>query len=52
MSQHPAQRHFGLGNESDVTEIKITWPNGQSSILKQPQVNFGHLVQANAKKKN
>jgi hypothetical protein len=44
MCQHPAQKHFGLGDEGEITEIKVTWPNGQITLLKDPKVNLSHLV--------
>lgn len=44
MCQHPAQKHFGLGLESKVTSIKITWPNGLTSILTNPEANLNHPV--------
>lgn len=44
MCQHPAQKHFGLGAEGEVTSIKVTWPNGKVTELKNPQVNLYHRV--------
>lgn len=44
MCQHPAQKHFGLGPETEVLEIKVTWPNGQKSLLSKPAPNKCHLV--------
>lgn len=46
MCQHPAQKHFGLGTKDLVRQIKVTWPNGQTSLLKNPESNLGHLVKA------
>ena len=31
--------HFGLGNQSEIEEIKIVWPNGNSTNLKDIKAN-------------
>ncbi|MCF0073255.1 VCBS repeat-containing protein [Dyadobacter sp. CY261] len=31
--------HFGLGKESTIQEVKITWPGGKGQILKDVKVN-------------
>lgn len=30
--QEPAEAFFGLGNATHIDEVKITWPNGETSI--------------------
>lgn len=30
--QEPAEAFFGLGNASHIDEVKITWPNGETSV--------------------
>ncbi len=43
MSQHPAQKHFGLGAKT-ATELIVTWPNGQISHLFGPAINCYHEI--------
>jgi hypothetical protein len=38
-SQDPAVAHFGLGTAALVAEVRILWPNGQSSSLTNVTVN-------------
>lgn len=44
MSQHPAQKHFGLGQENKVISLKITWPDGKSKLIEAPQINTYHQI--------
>ena len=44
MAQHPAQKHFGLGKEDRVTELRINWPNGKVTTLENPEINRYHRV--------
>jgi hypothetical protein len=43
-SQHPNTIHFGLGKSTRVTELKILWPNGQSTTLPNPEIDRYHRV--------
>lgn len=51
-SQHPSTAHFGLGNASEVEQIKVTWPNGQISLLEQPAIGRYHWADAPGGKKS
>jgi hypothetical protein len=44
MCQHPAQKHFGMGTGDEVIEIKVIWPNGGETVLKEPELNLVHAV--------
>lgn len=46
MCQHPAQKHFGLGSETEVEQVRITWPDGSKTVLDQPKIKTTHLVKA------
>ncbi len=35
--------HFGLGSDSTIQALKITWPDGKKTIIKHPKPNH-HLV--------
>ena len=37
--------HFGLGKLPKVAEVKIQWPNGESSVLTMPELNRIHRVE-------
>ena len=41
-SQHSANLHFGLGAQTEIDEIRVTWANGQTNILKQPKTDKYH----------
>ena len=44
MSSMPQIAHFGLAENNEIEEVKITWPNQMVSKLKTPQVNKVHLI--------
>lgn len=44
--QHSASRHFGLGEIEAVQAIKVRWPNGQETVVKDPKINQWHTVEA------
>ncbi|MFT5135533.1 MAG: hypothetical protein ACI8XV_000559 [Arenicella sp.] len=46
-SQHSANLHFGLGAQTEINEIRVTWANGQTSSLKQPKVDKYHRLENN-----
>jgi hypothetical protein len=39
VSQNPVEAHFGLGQASELTQVKIVWPDGQQSVLKDLDIN-------------
>lgn len=43
-SQHSANVHFGLGSQTEIEEIRVTWANGQESLMKQPAIDKYHKV--------
>jgi len=45
-SQHSAGAHFGLGKLDLLDEIQVNWPNGEVSMLKRPEVNQLHRIEA------
>ncbi|NNC89608.1 MAG: CRTAC1 family protein [Akkermansiaceae bacterium] len=45
LSQHPAQKHFGLGAEAAVTRIVVRWPNGAVTELEAPAADRYHPVE-------
>ncbi len=44
MCQHPAQRHFGLGKDGEVTVLRVIWPDGSTVEVKNPEVNRYHRI--------
>lgn len=38
-SQNPANAHFGLGKEKTVDRVKVLWPDGNISYLKNVSIN-------------
>ena len=38
-AQHPNTVHFGLGKVNQLTELSVTWPDGQKQVIKHPPVN-------------
>ncbi|MCA9186680.1 MAG: CRTAC1 family protein [Pirellulaceae bacterium] len=43
-AQHSATCHFGLGTQSAVTSLTITWPDGSSQHIDQPAIDQYHIV--------
>jgi hypothetical protein len=41
-SQHAPVVHFGLGTSTQVTSVKITWPDGRTVSLDNPTINKYH----------
>jgi hypothetical protein len=49
LSQDAFTAHFGLGTETSVQRIEISWPGGQTTALHSPASDRVHLVRAEAK---
>lgn len=45
-SQHSNQKHFGLGDLTEVESIEVRWPDGESRTLKSPEINRYHSISA------
>jgi len=45
MSQSDLRLHFGLGGESQVDRVEITWPSGMKTVLKGLSVDRFYCVQ-------
>jgi len=43
VSQDPVESHFGLGSSTIVDEVRVVWPNGESSTM-QNVVADQHLI--------
>jgi len=39
VSQNPVEAHFGLAKASEVTNIRVVWPDGEESIITQVEIN-------------
>ncbi|NQZ89307.1 MAG: CRTAC1 family protein [Colwellia sp.] len=39
VSQNPVEAHFGLSKASEITSIRIVWPDGEESIVTQVDIN-------------
>jgi hypothetical protein len=39
VSQDPAEAHFGLGAATDVSEIRVRWPDGSETVRRDVAVN-------------
>jgi hypothetical protein len=44
-SQTPSQVHFGLGQTTEITQIKIIWPDGTEDILTNISANQSLLIE-------
>jgi hypothetical protein len=40
--------HFGIGKATKLDEVKIQWPSGQVSILKDVPLGRHHIVEGKA----
>lgn len=36
--------HFGLGEDTQVDEVSIRWPNGAVEVIKNPAINTTHTI--------
>ena len=43
-AQHSTVKHFGLGDVDGVDYIEVTWPNGRSQRLDNPEANQYHQI--------
>jgi hypothetical protein len=43
-SQHANVKHFGIGTDDKVEWIEVTWPNGQTTRVDNPDVNRWHAL--------
>jgi hypothetical protein len=43
-SQHSANLHFGLGGQTEIDEIRVTWADGTRDTLKNPKIDEYHKV--------
>lgn len=48
LSLYPKQQHFGLGKQ-EKADIKIEWPNGESSTFNDVAVNKSYFISQNDK---
>jgi hypothetical protein len=46
MGQHSTTLHFGLGGSARVESIEVRWINGMTRIIRDPEINQYHFVQA------
>lgn len=44
LCQHAPTIHFGLGQDTQVTEVEIRWPNGRRQKLAAPGLDRYHVV--------
>ncbi len=45
-TQHPNSAHFGLGTETSVQKLEVTWPNGVLQHLEGLSINRYHVLVA------
>lgn len=46
MGQHAATLHFGLGETDRVESIEVRWVGGPSRLIRSPEIDRYHLVEA------
>jgi len=46
LGQHPTTRHFGLGSSTRVESIEVRWPNGTTRIVREPEIDRYHRIEA------
>ena len=44
-TQHPLQKHFGLGKQDKVEAVEVRWINGQTARLESPAVDQFYLME-------
>ncbi|MEZ4647909.1 MAG: CRTAC1 family protein [Candidatus Eisenbacteria bacterium] len=47
-AQHSNRRTFGLGDETEVSRVVVTWPGGKTSVLESPAIGKDHVIAPNA----
>jgi hypothetical protein len=45
VSQNPAEAHFGLRNADTITEVQVTWPDGQNTTINDIESNQFLVIQ-------
>ena len=45
-AQHAPMKHFGIGKETSIDSIEITWPDGSTQIIKNPDINSYHTIRS------
>lgn len=43
-TQHAPTAHFGIGNETQVNEVEVHWPNGEIERIQNPGVDQAHVI--------
>ena len=43
-AQHSANLHFGLGQNTKVDSIKVTWADGSESLINKPKAGQYHKI--------
>lgn len=43
-AQHSATLHFGLGKPQQIQSIRVVWPDGSESLLKNPKIDQYHSL--------
>jgi len=46
MGQHSTTLHFGLGSSTRVESIKVRWPGGMTRIVREPEIDRYHRIEA------
>ena len=49
IAQHPTVSHFGLGRETTVEKIVVTWQNGTVKQILKPEINRYHAISGRSK---
>jgi hypothetical protein len=44
ISQSDLRQHFGLGSNSNMEEVTVRWPNGQSEVFKNVPADFIYTI--------
>lgn len=45
VSQDPAEAHFGLGETTNIDEIKIIWPDATTTIFESIEADQHYIVE-------
>jgi len=46
LGQHPTTLHFGLGSSTRVESVEVSWPNGMTRSIHNPEIDRYHRVEA------
>jgi hypothetical protein len=44
LSSNDPRLHFGLGSESNITELTVRWPDGEQDVLKNLPPDFIYTI--------